>query len=369
MDRYDDPDRVYGYRYQSENHSIVDRLYVHWWRIAIKAVPARMSANLLSIVGNLGSWLALGLALAFGASQGPGKPWIFALCGLSVFFYHTVDCLDGMQARRIGASGPLGEFVDHWFDAMNVFFFPLTVIAAYPAVPAWMAVTLILISNLSDWVVLKDVVNKGRLYFGPISSEEGITIHMLFLFSIPVLGYDFWAEPIAMIGVAPVHLILGFVILGHCVSIILTLVSLRFDGWSNLLTQIGSTAPLLAWVVAGQALGAPRWTMLLGLLAIGFAGTRHVGDLLRVRLLGLRYPRCYPGFIVASLAAGGAVALLALLPGFPLWAYVAPVVAVMAITARALVLQFYRTAARVRSCLGLGVFDVPPLAEAPDNGR
>ncbi len=359
MDRYDDPDRIYGYKYASENHSIVDRLYKYWWAIAFKAVPPRMSANLLSMLGNLGSWLALGLAIAFGADQGPSKPWIFALCGLAVFFYHTVDCLDGMQARRIGASGPLGEFVDHWFDAMNVFFFPLTVIAAFPVVPAWMAVLLIYISNVSDWVVLKEVVNKGRLYFGPVSSEEGITIHMLFLVSVPLVGYGFWAEPGALLGLPPVILILGFVILGHAASIILTLRAMRLDGLKELCVQFASTLPLMAWALAGRALGMPRWTLLLGLLAIGFTGTRHVGDLLRVRLVGLRYPAYYPDLLAGSAASLVAVLALALRPGLSPALYAAPVIAVMAMTAVALARQFHRTAARVRQCLGIGIFDVP----------
>lgn len=368
MDRYDDPDRIYRYKYASENHSLVDRLYKYWWAIAFKAVPARISANLLSMLGNLGSWLALGLAIAFGADQGPTKPWIFVVCGLAVFFYHTVDCLDGMQARRIGASGPLGEFVDHWFDAMNVFFFPLTIIAAFPVVPTWMAVLLIYISNVSDWVVLKEVVNKGRLYFGPVSSEEGITIHMLFLLSVPLLGYGFWAEPGALFGVPPVLLVLGFVILGHAVSIAITLRALRLDGWKELCVQSASTLPLLAWTIAGQALGMPRWTVILGLLAIGFIGTRHVGDLLRVRLVGLRYPAYYPDLLVGSAASLLAVLALALRPGLSPALYAAPVIAVMAMTAVALTRQFYRTAARVRECLGHGVFYVPP-ENNPDNGR
>ncbi|MBU0928590.1 MAG: CDP-alcohol phosphatidyltransferase family protein [Spirochaetes bacterium] len=370
MDRYDDPDRVLTYSYASVNDSIVDKVYKYWWRLAFKLVPGRISANLLSMLGNIGSWAALAILIAFGASYGPGHPWIFALCAFLVFAYHTIDCLDGMQARRIGVSGPLGEFVDHWFDAMNVFFFPLSFVAAFPVVSPSLAAVLILVSGISDWVVLREVVKTGKLHFGAISSEEGITLHMLVLVSIPVLGYDFWASPIAGLGLAPIVVLLALVVAGHLASIIVTLMKIKFDGLGALCVQLASTAPLAVWTVAGQVAGQPRWIMTFGLLCIGFVGTRHVGDLLRVRLVGLRYPSLY-----ADLAAGSAAALVAswlVATGrvTATWIYAAPMAYVAATTLAALCGQFYRTVALVRRRLGTGLFHVPERQSGlQDRGR
>lgn len=364
MEQYDDPDRIYNYEYNCENHSILDKFYKYWWRIAIKAVPARMSANLLSIIGNSGSWLALIIGIIFGAALGPKQPWIFAICGLAVFFYHTVDCLDGIQARRIGASGPLGEFVDHWFDAMNVFFFPLTIIVAFPVIPIGMAILLIFASSITDWIVFNQVLKTKTLYISPLSSGEGITLHILFLFSIPILGYGFWATPSSFFGIVPLISMLTFVLLMEFITIITTLISLRFAGWKNICIQLASTLPLVPWILLGQSYGTPRWTLILGLLTIGFVGTRHVGDLLRVRLLGLKYPAYYLDLIIGSCAALVIAILFAWIPGFPLWAYVLPIAWIFATNTYALVLQFSRTIRRVKEYLDIGLFDVPAAPES-----
>ncbi len=34
-------------------------------------------------------------------------------CALGLFFYQTMDVIDGKQARRTGTSSPLGELFDH----------------------------------------------------------------------------------------------------------------------------------------------------------------------------------------------------------------------------------------------------------------
>lgn len=38
---------------------------------------------------------------------------------LGLFFYQTMDAIDGKQARATGTSSPLGEVVDHGFDTLN----------------------------------------------------------------------------------------------------------------------------------------------------------------------------------------------------------------------------------------------------------
>lgn len=40
-------------------------------------------------------------------------------CALSLFFYQTMDAMDGKQARRTGASSPLGQLFDHGCDCLS----------------------------------------------------------------------------------------------------------------------------------------------------------------------------------------------------------------------------------------------------------
>lgn len=39
--------------------------------------------------------------------------WVYVSSGVCLFFYQTMDNLDGKQARRTGTSSPLGELFDH----------------------------------------------------------------------------------------------------------------------------------------------------------------------------------------------------------------------------------------------------------------
>jgi ethanolaminephosphotransferase len=48
--------------------------------------------------------------------------WIFLYNAIAILLYQTLDNMDGKQARRIGASSPLGLFFDHGCDAINSVF-------------------------------------------------------------------------------------------------------------------------------------------------------------------------------------------------------------------------------------------------------
>lgn len=362
MERYTDPDRIYTYHYVCDNHSVVDNLLRHWWRLAIRFVPAGMSANLLSMLGNLGSWIAVGLLMVSGYAADGIRPWLFGLASLCIIFYHTLDCLDGMQARRIGSAGPLGEFVDHWFDSMNVFFFPLGVVAAFPSIPVWVGIFLIMASMLVDWVVLKEVDKTNKLSFGHFSTEEAITMYWMLLLSMALGAYDFWALPHSALGFPPIFLLVAFVATTYILAFSTTLVRLRFDGLRELLTEFLSLSPVAVWILVASRGQYPRVSLFLGLAAIGFAGSRHIGDLLRTRLVGLAYPLWYP-----DLVAGSALALVAAIvqlvhPAVPYWLFALPVVLLQVFTFYQLGGQFARTIKRVKDCLGISLFHVPAQA-------
>lgn len=362
MERYTDPDRIYSYHYICENHSVIDKLLRHWWAFALRFVPARMSANLLSMLGNLGSWVALGLLMVSGSVTEGIRPWVFGLAALGIIFYHTLDCLDGLQARRIGSAGPLGEFVDHWFDSMNVFFFPLGLVAAFPVIPVWVGIFLIMASMLVDWVVLREVDKTNRLFFGHFSTEEAVTIYWLLLLSLALGAYDFWSLPHAGLGFPPIFLLVAFVALAYILSFATTLVRLHLEGLREMLTELFSMSPVAIWILVASRDQYPRASTFLGLAVMGFIGSRHIGDLLRTRLVGLAYPLWYP-----DLVAGSALVLVVSLfklaiPAMPYWVFALPLVMLLVLGFFQLGLQFARTIRRVQECLGIGLFHVPDQA-------
>jgi ethanolaminephosphotransferase len=52
----------------------------------------------------------------FSSPISPGSAFLAAIC---LFLYSTLDNMDGKQARKIGASSPLGLLFDHGCDSIN----------------------------------------------------------------------------------------------------------------------------------------------------------------------------------------------------------------------------------------------------------
>lgn len=357
MDKYSAPERIYTYQYESVSRSLFDKVFRYWLNYAFRFIPPTMSANLLSMIGNIGSWFALFILISLGSRNGlPYHRLVFAVASLSVCFYHTVDNLDGRQAKRLGSCGPLGEFVDHWFDSFNVFFFPLGAIAAFPVIPASWAIASIILAGLADWLALREVHKTNVMYFGPVSTDEGIFFYWCMLFMIFLLGYDFWATPHPVLGIPPIAAALACVSFNFVYQILRVLVKYRFMGLREIIIETIHYIPVVLWIiVTGPVLG-DRSVLISGLLAIGFVGSRHVGDLLRVRLTGLSWPRFYPDLAACMVFMTIIVSVERFLFSLPHWVLVLPMVLLFVDTAHALVLQFTRTARRVQECLGISLF-------------
>jgi len=45
-------------------------------------------------------------------------PWCFVYMAFSAFMYQTFDAVDGLHARALKASSPLGQLFDHGIDAL-----------------------------------------------------------------------------------------------------------------------------------------------------------------------------------------------------------------------------------------------------------
>jgi phosphatidylglycerophosphate synthase len=353
MDVYTDPDRPRTYVYKSINKSLVDKyLLRHWWPLAIRAVPPSMPANAVSMIGNLGVWVAFailsGLALGPMKDFAPSHPWIFGVVAFCLFFYQTCDALDGIQARRTGGDGPLGEFVDHWFDSFNVFLVPFGLILAFPSLPMLLAVVLLLLLSSTDWILLRAVRNTDTLVFEALSSEESQVAIQLFCLAVWAFGFDFWDRPFLM-GQSILFWLFGIGVVGILVTSALSLKD--SGGYRELGFELLGLLPLSAWtILAWPSLGWPA--LITGGLLQGFTGSRYTGELLRERLTGLRYKAAIPDVHVMGFLLLAGI----LVPGLPSWLPLSTALAALLWTGLRLFLQFRATLSRVKSVLGIGLW-------------
>ena len=89
-------------------------------RPILNALPETLAPNAITIF-NIFVAASAFVAAAIAPDLTPGDALtarIFA--GIAVFIYMVTDCLDGMQARRTNRCSKLGQFLDHWLDALGI---------------------------------------------------------------------------------------------------------------------------------------------------------------------------------------------------------------------------------------------------------
>ncbi|XP_023343041.1 ethanolaminephosphotransferase 1 isoform X2 [Eurytemora carolleeae] len=129
------------YKYSCKDTSPLSQYVMHpFWNQVVKLCPAWVAPNLLTLVGFIccvGHFLLLtiydydftagtappdisGLKDVPGGTEIPGYIWISV--AILLFLSHTLDGIDGKQARRTGSSTPLGELFDHGLDSWATIF-------------------------------------------------------------------------------------------------------------------------------------------------------------------------------------------------------------------------------------------------------
>jgi phosphatidylglycerophosphate synthase len=119
--------------------------------------------------------------------------WVYASYAVGLFLYQTFDSCDGIQARRTGQSGPLGELFDHCVDACNTTLGVLVFASATNLGYGWeviiaQAATLFNF-YLSTWEEYHTGVLFLSMFSGPV---EGILIVVAVFIVTAFKGPFFW---------------------------------------------------------------------------------------------------------------------------------------------------------------------------------
>jgi len=133
------PDILRGfdsYKYSSKDTSPLSNHVMHpFWNQVVKLCPLWVAPNLLTFVGFICCFGHFGLLALYDynfkaatelASPDPSQDhvpsWAWVAVALLLFLAHTLDGIDGKQARRTGTSTPLGELFDHGLDSWSTIF-------------------------------------------------------------------------------------------------------------------------------------------------------------------------------------------------------------------------------------------------------
>ncbi|XP_076180132.1 ethanolaminephosphotransferase 1 isoform X2 [Ptiloglossa arizonensis] len=112
-----------------------------FWNKVVQYCPKWVAPNVLTFSGFLFTVLNFIIfskydyylyASSDDKPQYPPIPrWVFALGAFNVFMAHTLDGIDGKQARRTETSSPLGELFDHGLDSWTTIFITVCIFSVF----------------------------------------------------------------------------------------------------------------------------------------------------------------------------------------------------------------------------------------------
>lgn len=137
--------RLDTYKYAAIDSSPLSQYVMHpFWNFVVEFVPMSIAPNILTLAGfacTLFNAILLSYYdYSFIASSDdyrsisrPIPSIIWFICAINLFLAHTLDGIDGKQARRTKATGPLGELMDHGVDSWTAVFVPMYVYSFFGA--------------------------------------------------------------------------------------------------------------------------------------------------------------------------------------------------------------------------------------------
>lgn len=205
-----------NYKYSSVDNSPVSKYITHpFWNWVVEFFPKWIAPNLLTLTGFLQLVANFFLLTYYDCSfyaasrdhpESPPIPnWVWLLCGLNMFISHTLDGIDGKQARRTKSSSPLGELFDHGLDSWASLFIPIAMYSVYGRGEFGVNVFRVFLVSvgvmfcfiLSHWE--KYITGVLFLPWGYDLSQLGMTLiyvitffggHDMWKFKIPILGWN-----------------------------------------------------------------------------------------------------------------------------------------------------------------------------------
>lgn len=131
-----------NHKYKSGMYTYLDLIcYKIWWEPVASLVPTWMAPNLITFIGFAVALTNIPLLVYLNPTLESTLPsWMFAYSAFTVFFYITMDAIDGMQARKTKSSSPLGQLFDHGCDCSITTVFALLMINGLGLGPDYRAI-------------------------------------------------------------------------------------------------------------------------------------------------------------------------------------------------------------------------------------
>lgn len=168
-------------------------------------MPRWLAPNVITLLGIIAIYINILTILYYIPDLvGPGPSWIYYSFAFGLFFYQTMDNIDGKQARATGSSSPLGELFDHGIDSLNCCLGGLVQSACLGMGSTPGAAALTFITCIAMYLSTWETYHTHVLYLGYLNGPtEGIIIAVLVMIISAVYGIEFWNTPLLGFSLIP----------------------------------------------------------------------------------------------------------------------------------------------------------------------
>lgn len=185
------------YKYQGEDRSITTKYFLkpYWWSTFVKIFPPWFAPNLVTLSGFFFMLASLLTVFYYDPylNNVEVPRWTYVWHAFALFMYQTFDACDGMQARKTGQSGPLGELFDHCVDALNttLSFIVFASVTKIGFSPLFFFIHFLCLFNfyISTWEEYHTHILFLSEFSGPV---EGILMLVVLYLCTAYFGADIW---------------------------------------------------------------------------------------------------------------------------------------------------------------------------------
>lgn len=165
-----------------------------FWTWSAQFMPSWLAPNVITLLGIFAIYLNIACILIYIPDLvGPGPAWLYFSFAAGLFFYQTMDNIDGKQARKTGSSSPLGELFDHGIDSLNCCLGGLVQSACMGMGSTRESALVAFIPCVAMFASTWETYHTHTLYLGYLNGPtEGIIIAVGLMIVSGVLGVDVW---------------------------------------------------------------------------------------------------------------------------------------------------------------------------------
>ncbi|EFC48459.1 predicted protein [Naegleria gruberi] len=166
-----------------------------YWEYCAKLIPNNVAPNTVTLLGFLGVILGWIILIYYNINLENQVPSIvYLLNGIFLFYYQTMDAIDGKHARNTKNSSALGELFDHGLDALIGYFQCIILVSSCDLGNSYYSIIVIILYYMTSMMMIWEDYVTDEMRFGKFNSPtEAIMFAIFILFYTFIMGQSSWS--------------------------------------------------------------------------------------------------------------------------------------------------------------------------------